>query len=255
MTAISAPLFDSERIPHFRQQTMRKTTLLFGSIGVLMETSDVQRRAYNQALKESGVPWAWSREIYAELLNQSGGQDRLRMLAAATGTPFSQQKIETIHARKTVIACDELASKRTLLRPGVAELLAWAKAHGMKLAFVTTTNQANIDAIFESAGDALSHSDFDYICSNTQVVRGKPWPEAYIAALKHLNITPEQGLAIEDTAVSVMSAKRAGMQVVVTPGDISAGQDFWQADLVCDSLLGPSGNIDARVLNLLMRGE
>ncbi len=234
---------------------MHKTTLLFGSIGVLMETSDVQRRAYNQALKEAGLNWAWGREIYAELLNQSGGQDRLRMLAAATGTALSQEQIESIHARKTAVACAELAATRTALRPGVGALLKWAKARKMKLGFVTSTNQANIDAIFESAGDALLKSDFDYIGSNTQVAQGKPWPDPYLNALKLLRTAPHEALAIEDTAVSLMSAKRAGLQVVATPGDISAGQDFWQADLVCHSLLDDSANIDARVLNLLMRGD
>lgn len=230
---------------------MRKTVLFFGSIGSIMETSDVQRRAYNQALKEAGLNWVWGREIYAELLNQSGGQDRLNMLASATGTPLSQAQVESIHARKTTIACNELAAIRTPLRPGVAELVKWAHGRKMKLGFVTTTNQANIDAIFESAGDALFKSDFDYIGSNTQVVRGKPWPEAYFTALNHLDASPEQALAIEDTAVSLMAAKRAGLQAVATPGDITSGQDFWQADLICDRLLNAQGHIDARVMAML----
>ena len=89
---------------------MPKTTLIFGSIGTVMETSDVQRRAYNQALKEAGLHWDWSPEIYSELLNQSGGQERLAMLAAATGAKLSAQQIESIHARKTQIACNELKS-------------------------------------------------------------------------------------------------------------------------------------------------
>jgi len=230
---------------------MRKTTLFFGSIGAVMETSDVQRRAYNQALKEAGLNWLWTQEIYAYLLNQSGGQDRLKMLAAATGVHLSQPQIESIHARKTAIACNELATTRTPLRPGVAELLAWAKARNMKTAFVTTTNQHNIDAIFQSAGDDLSKSDFNYIGSNDQVVRGKPWPDAYLTALKQLNTMPEEALAIEDTAVSLMSAKRAGIEVVATPGELSSGQDFWQADLVCTSLLDEHGKIDSRVLAII----
>lgn len=233
---------------------MNKTTLMFGSIGTLMETSDVQRRAYNQALAEAGLNWVWKRDIYAELLNQSGGQDRLRMLASATGTVLSQQQIEAIHTRKTDIACQELASRRTPLRPGVAELLALAKQRSMKLAFVTTTNQDNIDAIFKSAGDALHKGDFEYIGSNTQVSQGKPWPEAYLKALEQLGSHATQSLAIEDTAVSVMSAKRAGLQVVATPGDISGGQDFWQADLVCRSLLDAQGAVDSGVLAMLGHG-
>ena len=138
---------------------MSKTALIFGLIGTVMETSDVQRRAYNQALKEAGLNWVWTREIYAELLSQSGGQERLAMLASATGVNLSAQQIEAIHARKTELACQELMSHQTQPRPGVSELIKWAKARQMKLAFVTTTYQPNIDAIFKSGGNALSESD------------------------------------------------------------------------------------------------
>ena len=230
---------------------MLKTTLIFGSIGTVMETSDVQRRAYNQALKEAGLNWVWSREIYAELLNQSGGQERLAMLASATDASLSAQQIETIHARKTEIACNELTANPTRLRPGVAELMQWAKARGMALAFVTTTYQSNIDAIFRSANGALLAADFDYVGTRASVAQGKPSPEAYLTALKNLGVTADQAVAIEDTAASVMSAKRAGLVVIATPGEISKGQDLWQADVVMDSLLDAGGKLDARVLALL----
>ena len=230
---------------------MPKTILMFGAIGALMETSDIQRRAYNQALKEAGLGWEWSRGVYAELLNQSGGQERLSLLVAATGAGLSAAQIEAIHARKTVIACQEMVSQRVRLRPGVVELVQLAKSCGMKLAFVTTTYQPNIDAIFEAAGDTLRADAFDYIASRSRVVHGKPHPEAYLAALAHFGVGPDAALAIEDTAVSTMSAKRAGLLVVATPGDITAGQDFWQADLVAKSLLADDGALDARVVALL----
>lgn len=230
---------------------MLKTTLMFGSIGTVMETSDVQRRAYNQALKEAGLNWVWTREIYTDLLNQSGGQERLSMLASATGAQLSPQQIEAIHARKTKLACDELAANRQGLRLGVAELITWAKARGMKLAFVTTTFQPNIDAVFQSSGGALSAGDFDYVGTRSRVTHGKPSPEAYLAALEALGIAADQAVAIEDTSASVMSAKRAGLQVIATPGELSAGQDLWQADLVCDALLDTGNRLDDRVLAML----
>ena len=230
---------------------MPKTILMFGAIGALMETSDIQRRAYNQALKEAGLSWEWSRGVYAELLNQSGGQERLSLLVAATGAGLSAAQIEAIHARKTALACQEMVSRRVRLRPGVVELMALAKSRGMKLAFVTTTYQPNIDAIFEAAGDTLRADAFDYIASRSRVVHGKPHPEAYLAALAHFGVGPDAALASEDTAVSTMSAKRAGLLVVATPGDITAGQDFWQADLVAKSLLADDGALDARITALL----
>lgn len=224
---------------------------MFGSIGAVMETSDVQRRAYNQALKEAGLNWEWSRETYTDLLNQSGGKERLSMLASATSVKLSEEQINAIHARKTQLACNELSAHHTRLRPGVTELFNYAKSHNMKLAFVTTTYRPNIDAIFRSANGALSAADFDYIGTRDNVEQGKPSPESYLTALKHLDASPDDVLVIEDTAASVMSAKRAGLQVIATPGELSGGQDLWQADLVCDSLLTADNQLDPRVIAML----
>ncbi len=229
---------------------MPKTALLFGSIGSVAETSDIQRRAYNQALREAGLNWVWDKDTYAELLTLSGGKERLAMLASATGHELSAKQIEQIHARKTEIACEEIVRTQVSLRPGVADLAKLGKDRGMKLAFVTTTYEPNVDAIFEAAGSTLSRDDFDYIVERTDVAHGKPAPDAYMLALKQLDIAPADALAIEDTANSVMAAKRAGITVVATPGELSASQDFWQADVVVDAL-STSGAIDRHVLALL----
>lgn len=230
---------------------MAKQALLFGSIGSIAETSDIQRRAYNQALKEAGLDWQWDTDTYAELLNQAGGKERLSMLAAATGARLSTDQVERIHARKTELACQELRNGRVGLRPGVKELINAAKDKGMKLAFVTTTYQPNIDATFAAAGDQLSASDFDHIVSRDAVEHGKPAPDCYLTALKALGVEAGDALAVEDTANSVMSAKRAGLEVIATPGQMTAGQDFWQAELVVDNLADAGGKLDQRVIALL----
>ena len=229
---------------------MAKTALLFGSIGSVVESSDIQRRAYNQAMQEAGLPWVWERETYEELLTQAGGKERLAMLASATGVKLSDEQIEKIHARKTEIACDELVKNRVSLRPGVAELIKLGKERGMKLGFVTTTYQPNVDAIFEAAGDSMKLADFDAVVARPDVEHGKPAPDAYLVALNILGVKASEALAIEDTATSVMAAKRAGVNVVATPGEFAGDQDFWQADLVVDKL-ADAGKIDRRVLALL----
>ena len=229
---------------------MTKTALLFGSIGTIVESSDIQRTAYNQALKESGSPWSWDRETYTELLAQSGGKERLAMLGSATGADFSGAEIEAIHSRKTELAGEALLASRPSPRPGVASLIAHCKSHRIKVGFVTTTYRANIDAIF-AAVDGLSRDDFDYVGSRNDVEQGKPAPDAFLAALKKLGVAPGDALAIEDTAISVMSAKRAGLSVVATPGELSVGQDLWQADLVLNDIADASGAIDPRLLALL----
>lgn len=233
------------------EDLVAKIALLFGSIGAVVETSDIQRRGYNQALAEAGLGWQWDRAIYSELLEQSGGKDRMAMLSAATGGSLTSAQIDAIHARKTEIACAEVVASGVQPRPGVVALAHEAKARGMKLGFVTTTYQPNIDAVFAALGDALPRGAFDYVAGRETVANGKPAPDVYLSALAALGIDAGDALAIEDTALSVMAAKRAGIMTIATPGEITAGQDFWQADLVVAALAGADGTLDRNVLALL----
>lgn len=229
---------------------MAKKVVMLGSIGAVLETSEIQREAYNQAMREAGLTWQWDRETYVDLLQQTGGKQRLANLAATVGTELSQEVIDRIHSRKTEIANARMVLRGVSPRPGVVELIKLAKDRGLKLAFVTTTYQANIDAVFAAVGGAFKKDDFEHITQRDKIARGKPNPDAYLAALKALGAQPNDAIAIEDTALSVLSAKRASIAVVATPGALTAKQDFSQADLVLEALAS-GGQLDPRLLAMI----
>ena len=56
---------------------MKYKALLFGSIGTIIETSDIQRKSFNNAFKESGLNWYWDEIDYKNLLQKSGGAKRI----------------------------------------------------------------------------------------------------------------------------------------------------------------------------------
>ncbi|MEO0494338.1 MAG: HAD-IA family hydrolase [Actinomycetota bacterium] len=209
-----------------------QTHLFLGSIGVLAETSDIQRRAYNTALAEAGVPWTWTPDTYRALLTTSGGQDRLRMLADATNTALDDATIMEIHRRKTEIACAEVVATPVGLRPGIADVIAHALDTGVRLGLVTSTYLPNIDAIAEAAGDALPLDRFDVVVSRGDVARGKPAPDAYLHALATTGANPATTVAIEDTAASALAAQGAGIRTVVVPGRYTNAQVIVGADAV-----------------------
>lgn len=224
--------------------------LFLGSIGAVAETSDIQRRAYNQAMKEQGLDWEWDRDTYSKLLEQSGGKERLDLLSAATGEGLSEDTVQAIHARKTEIACDEVRESDVALRPGVAALARYAKDNGMKLGFVTSTYRPNVDALLDAAEGELSADDLDVVIVREDIERGKPAPDAYLEALERLGVDASEAVAVEDTANSVMSAKRAGLRVIATPGELTAGQDTSAADLSLDAL-GSEDALDPRVVDII----
>lgn len=216
-------------------------TVLFGSIGVLAETSDIQRRAYNQAMVEAGIDWSWDRDTYRRLLTISGGQARLRLLADATNAQLSEDQIVGIHRRKTEIACSEISESKTPLRPGVAELVRWALGADKTLGLVTSTYRPNIDAIAKAAGSELSLDNFAVVLTTDDVARGKPAPDVYKVALELTGADPATTIAIEDTPMSVLAALTAGLRVIAVPGELSGGQPIAGAECVVDALADGSG--------------
>ncbi len=229
---------------------MTNRTIFFGSIGVLAETSDIQRRAYNTAMAEAGLDWSWDPDVYRRLLTMSGGRARLRLLADATGTDLSDDRIAAIHTRKTELACAEVVERRVPLRPGVAAVVRRALDESVTLGLVTSTYRPNVDAIAEAAGDALPLDRFATVVTTEDVARGKPSPDAYEVALERTGADPASTLAIEDTAMSVLAARSAGLRVVAVPGELSGGQVVAGAELVVGSL-GGDESIDRDVESLL----
>ena len=60
---------------------MKYKALLFGSIGTLIESSNIQRNSFNEAFKEVGLDWYWDEQDYKILLKKSGGTKRVEDFA------------------------------------------------------------------------------------------------------------------------------------------------------------------------------
>jgi len=212
---------------------MSVKAILFGSIGTLIETSELQRRAFNQAFSEAGLDWYWSVELYQSLLTKSGGKDRIQDFASQYGVDVDSK---ALHQQKTKIF-DVLMNKETiLLRPGVANIIHYAQHNNVPLAFVTSTSEANIASVFSALGEQVKPSDFSFIGNDLQVSNPKPSPDIYLKALEKLALNAEDCIAIEDTAASMNSALIAGIKCIGFPGAFAASNDFTGALLVTDKL-------------------
>ena len=98
--------------------------LLFGSIGSIVETSEIQRKSFNKAFKQYGLDWNWTKREYQNLLSKSGGKDRISRYA-------KKKKIEvnSVYLRnlKTKLFNNYLKKNHLKLRPGVKNLISGAK--------------------------------------------------------------------------------------------------------------------------------
>ena len=212
---------------------MNYKAILFGSIGTLLETSELQRTAFNQAFSENGLDWNWNQAQYQNLLKKSGGRQRIEDYAAQQGVEVDAKKL---HNEKTKIFDDFMVSGNVLLRPGVANLIEQALDNGIKLAFVTSTSKDNVDAVFQALKNQLNRSNFSFIGNDKMVSNSKPKPDIYLKALSELNLEAQDCIAIEDTEVSMQSALAASIKCIGFPGAFAKDNDFSSAILVTDNL-------------------
>ena len=209
--------------------------LLFGSIGVVVDSSALQLDAYNRAFEELDLDWHWDEATYRAMLGKAGGRARMRRHAEERGGEApSDDLIARVHARKTELFDEALANGEGRSRPGVARLMDAAHERGVKLGFVTSTERANVEATAKAAG--LEISDFDIVTHRGNVDAAKPDPAPYRKALESLGVAAEEAVAIEDTEVCLGSALDAGLVVVATPNAFGAEQDFSRASAVVDHL-------------------
>ncbi|GFE65675.1 HAD-IA family hydrolase [Litoreibacter roseus] len=224
---------------------MPPKALFFGAIGTLVETSEIQRQAFNAAFAEAGLDWDWDRDTYRDMLQKPGGRQRIADFADAQGETVN---VDELHQKKSAIFQNRL-DEGVALRPRVAEVLSSAKQHGLKLAFVTTTSSENINAVIRATHGTLQRSDFDFVGSDDMVANGKPAPDIYEMALEHLMLKPSEVVAVEDTPSSAAAAVAAKIKTIAFRGDYAEGEFEGVADEV--DILTPAtvGLVEEEELN------
>ena len=197
--------------------------LLFGSIGSIVETSEIQRKSFNKAFKQYGLDWNWTKREYQKLLNKSGGKDRITRYAKKKKNIVNSKYLRNL---KTKIFNNYLKKNHLKLRPGVKNLISLCKKEKIKIAFVSSTSLNNINAILYCLRKSINKRDFNFIGNAKLVKKFKPNPDIYLLAIKKLKVEANDCVAIEDTQESLNSARRAKIRSIIFPGKFHSSRKF-----------------------------
>ena len=200
--------------------------MLFGSIGTLVETSEIQRKSYNEAFKKKGLNWYWTKKEYIKLLNKSGGSDRITEYAKKKDAKVNAKQLREL---KTKLFNNYLKKKYLKLRPGVKSIINLCNKEKIRLAFVTSTSKNNINSILFSLRKSISQKNFSFIGNSKLVKNLKPNPDIYLLALKKLKLKSTECLAIEDSQESLNSAVNAKIKCIIFPGKFHLNKKFKNA--------------------------
>lgn len=240
------------RAPLSRQRPPLRA-LVFDVDGTLAQTErDGHRVAFNLAFDELGLGWHWDSRLYGELLEVTGGKERVlhywRSVDPQTAARAdASQLVAEVHRRKTAHYLRHVESGQLRLRCGVARLLRQARRAGLLLAIATTTSEANVHALLRATLGASAPAWFACVGAGDCVPRKKPDPAIYLWVLQRLGLAADECLAFEDSAAGLRSACGAGLRTVVTPDDYTLQHDFEGAWAVLDGLGEAHASVRGRV--------
>lgn len=220
---------------------MSHEALIFDVDGTLADTEEAHRVAFNLAFDRHRLGWHWSREAYRQLLEVTGGKERIASYIHSLPLPATDRQrllalVPAVHADKTRFYGSMVNDGALPLRPGVARLLHEAQDAGLRLAIASTTTADNVHALLTATLGPRGIDLFAVIACGDAVRAKKPAPDIYELTLRTLGVEAERAIAFEDSANGLRAARAAGVWTVVTPTFWTHGSDFSAAGLVLPHL-------------------
>ncbi len=177
----------------------RLRAVIFDMDGVLVHSSGIHSRAFEEVLKPLGVPFDYSE--YAGMRTR----DVMERAVRAAGLVMGSAELEHLSRRKSAAALRRLTQENPLA-PRSREVLERLSAR-YPLALATSASDSTVEAMM---GGNLLLPYFRHIVSAAQCREAKPSPEIYLRAAQLLDVDPSSCLVVEDAAAGIAAAKAAG---------------------------------------------
>lgn len=193
-----------------------RRAVLFDMDGVLAPTESLRGRAHQATVSHFGgsIPGSLYREI-------------------GVGKPHEQVRAEFIRCSGIAVSAEEYAGTfRKVLSesvyglcatPGIPRLLRTLRDRNYRLAVVSSSAQVEVGltlCVTNLAGF------FEVFVTGDDVVNKKPAPDAYLLALKRLEVERTFTVVIEDSEDGIRAALTAGLRVIGFRHEYNRGHDF-----------------------------
>lgn len=194
----------------------RTRAVLFDLDGVLTPTDRIHEAAWEQTLRpyldDHGLA-PYTGHDYDAYVNGRPRLDGIRAVLEARGVHPDERTVTDLGDAKNAAFLRILATDGSDTYPDAMDMLAFVRGRGLKTAVVSSS--ANATAVLAAAGIL---EQFDLIVSGVTAreehLTGKPAPDPYAYAARHLGLDPSQTAVIEDAAAGVTSGEAAGATVV-----------------------------------------
>jgi HAD superfamily hydrolase (TIGR01509 family) len=187
--------------------------VIFDLDGTLLDTNAAHVEAWVQGFAAHGFA------VPAERVRPEVGKGGDKLLPAVLGEEVERAQGDAIRASVSERFRRIARAERFRVFDGAEALLEALRARGLRLALATSSREADLDLMMESAGVEL-RGWFDVVVTKSDVEASKPAPDVVERALEQLGLPAVQCLMVGDTEYDVVSAGRAGVAAV---GVLTAG--------------------------------
>jgi beta-phosphoglucomutase len=146
-----------------------------------------------------------------DFFRATAGRQGREIMRTYLGEHLTDEELALLDYEKESLYRELYAPHRKAV-DGFDELIAQAKANGVKLAVGTAAPPANVEFTLDGL-DLRRH--FDAIVGATDVARGKPHPDVFLKAAELCGVLPAHCIVFEDAPLGVEAARRAGMRCIV----------------------------------------
>lgn len=199
------------------------TALIFDMDGLIFDSERVVQRSWNRAGEVLGIP-EMGEHIYHTIGFNVVRREAYFRTAISKDFPMEQFNELTRAFFRESVAAEGLAMK-----PGVKELLSYAKEKGYRLAVASSSRREHAVDLLTKAG---VYDYFDGSVFGDMVKNAKPDPEIYRTACEVIGAAPEETVALEDAPAGVRSAAGAGLRAIMIPDlvqpDEETMKDVWK---------------------------
>ncbi|MBX9773577.1 MAG: HAD family phosphatase [Xanthobacteraceae bacterium] len=190
--------------------------VIFDMDGLLLDTESVYRSAMVAAASAMGYDFPG--DFCQSMVGTAEAEIHL-ILRRRFGADFPVARL----------FADCEAEMRRRLDPGVpvktgaVELIGELAARKLPMAVATSTARRIAEQHLSRAG-LLEH--FAAVCTREDVMRGKPYPDIFVAAAGRLGVHPERCVVLEDSYPGVRAAHASGAMAIMVPDMLPATDEL-----------------------------